>query len=85
MSETVDPLYVRDVVHQVDVMAERLEKLAERLRLRAKAFANPHVNAVGLAADLVSDYTQGVGSQGTYLWGLVTDARTLDAGRAKQS
>lgn len=65
--------------HQVEVVAEKLEVLAARLRAQAKAFRAPvRQTAVDVAAEIVNEYTQGVGSVGTFLQGVVHTANHLD-------
>lgn len=84
---TDEEVYVREAVRYVDTVARRLEGLASRLRQAAERYvtlgasANEHVvrsGCVGVAAEVVNEYTQGVGSNGTYLWGVINSAREVD-------
>lgn len=77
-------VYAQDAMRSVETIARELEELAGRLRAQVSGFNNPNLSAVGLAADIVSDYTQGVGSRGTRLWTLVHAAGLVDQARARE-
>lgn len=71
---------------QVDVVAEKLEQLAERLRRMALRFDAPaRQTAVDVAAEIVNEYTQGVGAVGSFLWGTVHNANHLDRIRREEA
>lgn len=84
---TDEEVYVQEAVRSVDTVARGLERLAARLRMLAERYAtvgtstNDHVvrsGCVGVAAEVVNEYTQGVGSNGTYLWGVIRSAQGVD-------
>lgn len=82
MSLTDAQIYVAAAVRQVDTVARSLERLAERLRRLAERYemaGNARGGAVGVAAEVVNEYTQSIGGNGTYLWGVIRDAQELDA------
>lgn len=85
---TDEEVYVRNAQHQAEVVAQKLETLAARLRqLGESGFnsTNRRTGAVGVAADIVSEFTQGVGNIGTFLWGVVHNAEHLDRYRREES
>jgi hypothetical protein len=85
-TRTVDDLEVASLIRLTSVTAEKLEILAGRLRKSAEHFKKRDLRggATGVAADIVNDYVQGVGSQGTFLWSIVRDAAVMDTRRASE-
>lgn len=83
---TVDDIEVANLIRITTVVAEKLETLAARLRKEAEHFKRRDLRggASGVAADIVNDYVQGVGNQGTFLWTIVRDAAVMDARRASE-
>lgn len=84
---TDEEVYVDEAIRNVDTVAQGLERLAVRLRETAQQYAtvgrsnNEHLarsGCIGVAAELISQYAQGVGNNGTHLWGLVRSAQAVD-------
>lgn len=84
---TDEEVYVRQAVRDVDTVARNLERLAGRLRELAQRYESlslaTNVNvirsgAVGIAAEVVNEYTQGVGNNGTHIWQVIRGAQDLD-------
>jgi hypothetical protein len=72
----------RECVRNVDTVARNLERLANRLRQLAERYETyPYKRdggASSVAAEVVSEYTVGVGNNGTHLWQVLESARELD-------
>jgi hypothetical protein len=71
--------------HNVDILADEMTELAARLRIRACAFTTSQRSATYIAADIVSDFTQGTGVLGSRLWGIVHNAGIADQARMKEA
>lgn len=76
--ETIAQTYGRDAVRSVDNIAKALEFLAARLRENAQHMALGNGKAASTAADIVNDYTNGVGNNATRLYTLITSAADSD-------
>jgi hypothetical protein len=72
-------------IRQVELVAQHLRSLADRIERSSGAFSKSKPLASSTAADIVSEYTQGVGSAGSRLWALVSDASHLDVSRATKN
>jgi hypothetical protein len=70
--------YVQYPKQDVQQIAAGLRVLADRLERRAEGFGDG-ANPVPLAAEIVSEFVQGVGNVGSSLGSLTTDAATLAA------
>lgn len=83
---TLESIEVANLVRLASVTAEKLERVAKEIRRHAEYFAKTDLRggATGVAADIVNDYVQGIGSPGTFLWTIVRDAAELDARRKAQ-
>jgi hypothetical protein len=68
--------YAKSAQRDAQAVAGKLRALADRIDQLATAFPATD-RPVSLAADIVNDYTQGVGGVGTHLWSLVKDAEDL--------
>jgi len=87
-------IYITQAERSVEVIAHNLERLASRLRTLAGGYqhltvtTNPHVlrsGAVGVAAEIINEYTNGVGNNGTHLWDVIRNAQALDDHRREVS
>ena len=76
--ETIAQAYGRDAARSVESIAAELETLAARLRLYKPALTRAGGEGGRVAADIVNEYTQGVGTNGTRLYNLVTTAADSD-------
>ena len=54
-------------------LASRLTELAERITRVSKGFTSSDRPAAAIAADIVNDYTQGIGAAGPILWGMIRE------------
>jgi hypothetical protein len=84
---TDEEVCVREAVRSVDTVARGLERLANRLREIANRYesvgssTNKHValsGCVGVAAEVVNEFTQGVGNNGTHIWQVIRSAQAVD-------
>jgi hypothetical protein len=69
----------------VDKLVDEMIILAERLRIRARAFTTSQRSATSIAAGIVNDFTQGTGVVGSRLWGVVYNAGIADQARMKEA
>jgi hypothetical protein len=76
--EALAQAYASEAAQNVETVAVRLEALAQRLREYRPALERVRGKASSRAADFVSEYTNGVGNLGTYLWGIVQLAGEAD-------
>lgn len=76
-----------DLVRMTGTVAGKLRTLADNLDRVAEGFRKPNLRggATGVAADIVNDYVQGFGPQGTFLWTIVRDAAELDHCRLEKA
>lgn len=65
---------------EMDTVARKLENLADSLR-RRMSWVSAQNDATREAADFVSEFTNGVGSIGSFLWTVVHNAGILDTVR----
>ncbi len=75
--------FSRYPIHDVGVIADRLEGIARRLRSNAGRFKDEGTDPVGVLGDIVSQYMQLIGNTGTYFDNLVRDVEHLRAHRAE--
>lgn len=78
---TDEEVYIQQAVRNVDSVARGLERLAERLRKLAERYVNSGETlggAVNVAAEVVNQFTQSVGNQGSHLWDAIRAAQDLD-------
>lgn len=68
----------RDALHAVNGLTRELRHLADRLDLIATPLERGDGKAAQFAAEVVNDYTQGVGAAGARLWSLVRAAADAD-------
>jgi hypothetical protein len=63
----------KDAARQAERIAKDLEDLAARIRCTAQQFDDESRMASKVAADIVSDYTQGGGNIGSMLWMMINE------------
>lgn len=76
--QTDDEAYVLAARRHYETVATKLEELAADIRQRGAYVGSGKRTAVAHAADAMSEFTQGVGGIGSFLWGIVHDAEHLD-------
>ncbi len=80
---TDDEIYVDCARREYETVAGKLESLAARIREQSQYVGTGRTSAVHRAAEMVNDFTNGVGNLGTFLWGVVHAAEVLDDFRRK--
>lgn len=78
---TDEDIYIECARREYETVAKKLEQLAVRVREQGQYVGTGRASAVSRAADLMSEFTQGVGNIGTFLWGVVHNAEHLDRHR----
>jgi hypothetical protein len=83
--QTDDEAYVQAAQRHYETVATKLEQLAAEIRERGGRVGSGNRTAVAHAADAMSEFTQGVGGIGSFLWGIVHDAEHLDRFRRESA
>jgi methyl-accepting chemotaxis protein len=65
-------------------IVRKLRELADRIERRGSAFPKTR-QPITLAADIVSEFTDGTGNMSSHLWNLIRDAEELAKELAKET
>jgi hypothetical protein len=80
---TTEELYLRGAKHSVDTIATRLEALARRLRETSEQYnsTSSRASALATSAEIIEQFTSGIGNIAPFLGTAVRTAQDLDAFR----